>query len=399
MKKGFSMSSLSSRERLLRAIEYQDTDKLPCAFMSFSAMRNKHEDDFYRLCQAELDLGLDSFMFLPYLPRRARPDHPDLRGLPIDFHPDVKTKEWLEKVDGDYDILHKEYLTPGGQLSTSVRLSDDWHHGNHIPFIDDYQIPRSLKPLITEPVELEALQFLLQPPDESVQDFFNLEQQRAATFAAEKGVLLVGGWGAGMDMANWLCGMQGLMMLTITDTNFVENILEMIHQWNMTRMKLVLSGHPDLYIRRSWYEGCDFVVPDFYKRAILPRLKKEVDLAHEHGAKFGYICSSGLNPMLEFHKEAGFDVLIGIDPVQGTHTDLALVKKSYHKDISIWGGVSGAVTVEMGSEDDIKRAIRKAVNELGPQGLILSPVDNITVDEPKTWENINIFIKEWNNYA
>ena len=200
-------------------------------------------------------------------------------------------------------------------------------------------------------------------------------------------------------MADWLCGMQGLMVQAITNTDFVEDLLDMIHQWNMERMHLVLSGHPDLFIRRAWYEGCDFVLPDFYQRVILPRLKKEVDLAHEYGAKFGYICSSGLNPMLDFHKETGFDVLIGIDPVQGTHTDMKLVKSSYDNDISVWGGVSGAVTVELGSEDEIKTAIRKAVDELGPEGLILSPVDNITVDSPKTWENVRTFIKEWQSYA
>jgi uroporphyrinogen-III decarboxylase len=398
-KKGFFMISLSSRERMLRTIEFQNTDRFPCAFMSFSALRNKVNDDFYKLVQAELDLGLDSSMFLPYLPRRSRLDHPDLRGLPVRFHPEVKVKEWQEQVDGDYDILHKEYRTPAGKLYTNVRLSDDWNHGNHIPFIDDYQIPRTSKPLISEPEELEALQFLLQPPDEDTQDYFTKEQQRAAAFSADKGVLLIGGWGVGMDMANWLCGMQGLMMQAIINTDFVEDLLEMIHQWNMERMNLVLSGNPDIYVRRAWYEGCDFVLPDFYQRVILPRLKKEVDLAHEHGVKFGYICSSGLNPMLEFHKEAGFDVLIGVDPVQGSHTDIKLVKKSYDNDISIWGGVSGAVTVEMGSEDEIKTAIRKAVDELGPEGFILSPVDNITIDNPKTWKNVKTFIQEWQSYG
>jgi hypothetical protein len=33
---------------------------------------------------------------------------------------------------------------------------------------------------------------------------------------------------------------------------------------------------------------------------------------------------------------------------------------------------------------------------LGPRGMILSPVDNLTVDEPGTWKNIDIFIDEWN---
>ena len=102
------MSSLTSRERMLRAIESKDVDHIPCAFMSFSALRNRHGDDFYKLCQAEMNLGLDTFLFLPYLPRSARPDHPDLRGLPIHFHPDVVVNEWREEVVGNHDILHKE---------------------------------------------------------------------------------------------------------------------------------------------------------------------------------------------------------------------------------------------------------------------------------------------------
>ena len=32
---------------------------------------------------------------------------------------------------------------------------------------------------------------------------------------------------------------------------------------------------------------------------------------------------------------------------------------------------------------------------LGPDGLILSPVDNITVDAPQTWRNVETFIDEW----
>lgn len=389
------MPSLTSRERMLRAIASKDVDHIPCAFMSFSALRNRQGDDFYKLCQAEIDLGLDTFIFLPYLPRRVRPDHPDLRGLPIRFHPDVVVKEWREKVDGDYDILQKEYETPGGKLSTSVQLSGDWNHGNHVPFIDDYQIPRSLKRLITKPSDLEALQFLLHPPNEEIRKFFVKEQQKASEFAKEKNILLVGGWGVGMDMANWLCGMQELMKLAITEIEFVEELIEMIHQWNLARMELILSGKVDLFIRRAWYEGCDFILPNFYQRVILPRLKKEVELAHEYGAKFGYICSSGLIPMLDLHKEAGFDVLIGIDPIQGTHTDMALVKEAYDDEISIWGGVSGAITVEMGTEDEIKNALLSAVSKLGPKGYILSPVDNITIDHPKTWRNVNFFIDEW----
>jgi len=172
-------------------------------------------------------------------------------------------------------------------------------------------------------------------------------------------------------------------------------LLEMIHQWNKQGMEVVVSVLVDLYIRRGWYEGCDFVTPAFYRRVIAPRIKAEADLAHEHGVKFGYICSSGTRPMLDNYREAGIDVLIGVDPVQGTYTDLPLMKRKLGDAIALWGGVSGAITVELGEEPAVRAAVRHAIETLGPQGFVLSPVDNITVDASRTWENIRIFIAEW----
>jgi uroporphyrinogen-III decarboxylase len=252
-----------------------------------------------------------------------------------------------------------------------------------------------LKPLITEPSDLEALRFLLQPPAE--QDIAAYRRESGAThrFAAQHGVLLAGGWGVALDMANWLCGMQELMMLAVDKPVFVDTLLGMIHAWNVRRMEVVLAGPVDLYIRRAWYEGCDFITPRFYRTHILPRLRVEVALAHDHGARFGYICSSGTVPMLDFYAEAGIDVLIGVDPIQGTYTDMPRMKQRLGQEVALWGGVSAAITVEQGSEQDVREAVRLALHTLGPRGFILSPVDNLTVDAPRTWQNLAILIDEW----
>ena len=389
------MNELSSRERMLRALNLQPVDHVPCCFMSFTALRKRCQEDLYELAKAERAMGLDSMLFIPSAPRPQRPEHPELRGLPVHFHPDVQVEEWREPVPGDFDILHKEYSTPAGNLTTQVRLSEDWPHGNHIPFVDDFQVSRAIKPLIEKPSDLDALRYFLQLPTELDQRQFRLEAQTARAFAEEHGVLLVGGWGVGMDMANWLCGVQNLILLGLDQPEFVTDLLEMIHVWNKLRMKIVLSAPVDLYIRRAWYEGCDFVTPRFFRDSILPRLKAEADLAHAHGAKFGYICSSGTKPLLDFYLQAGIDVLIGIDPIQGTHTNLKLLKETLGKRMCLWGGVSGAITVEIGSEPEVRAAVRNAITTLGPLGLILSPVDNITVDEPRTWQNIEFLIDEW----
>jgi len=384
------MADLTSRERLLRALNLGDVDHIPCCFMSFSALRKRHNEDRYAVARAEQEMGLDPMLFIPTAPRPTRPEHPDLRGLPVRLPADVETREWREG-----DVLHKEYVTPRGNLRTSIRLSEDWPHGDHIPFIDDYQVPRAIESLVREPKDLDALRYMLLPPQDEDVARFRQEAEKAHVFVQEHGVLLAGGWGVGMDMANWLCGMQNLMVLMMEQPAFVDDLLEVIHAWNVQRMEVVLSAGVDLYIRRAWYEGCDFVTPRFYRQSILPRLKAEAELAHARGTKFGVICSSGTKPLLDDYLAAGIDVLIGVDPIQGTYTDMPLMREKLGGRVCLWGGVSGAVTVEMGSEEDVRAAVRHAIQTLGPEGFILSPVDNITVDAPQTWQNVDLLIDEW----
>jgi uroporphyrinogen-III decarboxylase len=391
------MQKLSSRMRMLRALDRQEIDHVPCCFMSFTALRERCDDDMFRLTEAELGMGLDSMLFIPTLPRRERYEHPYLRGLPVQFHPEVEIREWKEG-SPDHTTLHKEYVTPAGSLFCSAHLSDDWPHGDHVPLLDDYQIPRAISPVITGPEDLDALQFLLTPPHREDIAAFENEKQKALQFSEEHGVLLAGGWGVGVDMAFWLCGMQNFMMAMLQQPQYAGQLLEMIHHWNMRRMHVVLSTPVDLYIRRAWYEGCDFVSPRTFKNLVLPFLKAEADLAHEYGARFGYICTSGLDPLLDLLLEAGIDVLIGVDPVQGSYVDMPLIKEKIGGRICLWGGVSGAITVEMGTEGEVRAAVQEAVQTLGPTGFVLSPIDNITVDAPRTWDNLSVFIDEWQKH-
>jgi len=388
-------TALTSRERMLRALNLEPADYVPCCCMSFTALRKRVDEDLYALVEAEQALGLDSMLFLPAASRAERPEHPDLRGLPVRFAPGVETRTWQESGNGGMPILHREFRTPDGVLTTSLQVTEDWLYGGQIPFVTDYRVPRGLKQLVTGPKDLPALAHLLAPPAAADAAAFQREAARARAFASQRGVLLVGGWGVGADMLNWLCGMEQLMTLTHTNPGFVADLFEMVHVWNKRRMELVLSGGPDLYVRRAWYEGCDFIPRQFYRDVVLPRLKAEVDLAHERGAKFGYICTSGLVPMLDYYLAAGIDVLIGIDPVQGTHTNLEKIRAKTAGRMCLWGGVSGAVTVEMGSEHEVRSAVRTALRTLGPQGFILSPVDNLTIDAPKTWGNLDVFLDEW----
>jgi hypothetical protein len=52
----------------------------------------------------------------------------------------------------------------------------------------------------------------------------------------------------------------------------------------------------------------------------------------------------------------------------------------------------------MGTESGVRSAVRHAIETLGPHGFVLSPIDNITVDEPLTWHNLDVFMNEWRRH-
>ncbi|NPV09188.1 MAG: hypothetical protein HPY83_14675 [Anaerolineae bacterium] len=386
----------SSRERLLAAIDRQPVDRVPCAFMSFSALRGRVQDP-YEAVLRELEMGLDGWLLIPSAWRNQRPNHPDLRGLPVRLPPSVRTDLWLERLPGEpFPVFHKEYHTPGGTLTTLVRKTDDWPHGNFVPFVDDYQIPRAIKPLVGGRRDLDALRSVLQPPtEEDVREFYR-EVERARTFRDEHGVMLAGGWGVGADMAGWLCGLENLMLMAMDEPETVDELLGIIAEWNEQRMRVVLEAGVDLYVRRGWYESSDFWSPNLYRRFILPRVKREAELAHSYGARFGYIMTTGLLPLMDSIVEAGVDVNLGLDPLQHGEAPLAAARAALGGKVCLWGGVNGAITVEEGTDEDVRQAVASALQAMqGVSGFILSPVDNVTEITLNAWRNVDTFVATW----
>ena len=389
------MSLPTSRELLLSAISCQTPSRVPCCLMSFRIMRDRCRD-WYEVAEREKEMGLDPMLFVPPAERHERPEHPELRGLPIRFRPEVITREWKNQpADAPYPLLHKSYETPAGVLSTVVRQTGDWPHGDHIPFVDDYQIARAERNLVTATQDLEALRYLLVPPAAEDLAAFRRQAEEARRFTQKRGMLTSGGWGVGADMVSWLCGLENMVYLAADSPEFLEALFEMIGAWNRERMAVILESGVDLYIRRGWYESCQFWSPALYRRFILPHLKREARMAHEAGCKFGYIMTMSTRPLLDMFVEAGIDVLIGIDPSPAAQNDLPLMKEKLRGKICIWGGIDAAHTIELGTAEEVRRETEKALHLMGPDGFILSPVDNVTVDTPQTWSNLRVMIETW----
>jgi uroporphyrinogen decarboxylase len=151
-------------------------------------------------------------------------------------------------------------------------------------------------------------------------------------------------------------------------------------------------------VHYGWYDSTEFWSLKAYKAFLQPRLQKEIELVHKHGAKFGYTMASGAMPLLGTLKEMGIDLLYGVDPVQGGY-DMTRAKREIGDRICLWGGVNSHITLTLGSREDIIRAVKEAISIMGPNGgFILSSVGTMSYPQIPT-ENIEVMIEAWRGAA
>jgi len=388
-----STAKMSSRQRMLAALDRQEPDHAPCSFMLYGGLKSTCRD-YAEFVERQVVLGLDTFVDLPMRPPVVVNDHYNLHGLPVSYDPRVTTTEWIEQRAGEeWPIMVKEYHTPAGALRAEVRQTDDWRWGNHVPFLDDYIVPRSVKFVVGGPEDLPALRYLLTPPKPEEIAAFQRESAPAIAQARRHDLLLTGGWGVGADLVGWVYGLENMMFASYDQPAFLAELLDIIAAWNRRRMEVVLAAGIDLYVKRAWYENLDFWSPASWRRFLYPIMKADVDLAHEHGVRFGYLITSHCMPLLPLFAELGIDVLVGVDPAQW---DLAATKKVLGGKVALWGGVNGHLTVEHGAEPEVRAAVRQAMEMLAPGGgFILSPVDNVREDTPLARANAAALIDEW----
>ncbi len=390
---------MNSRERMLVAIGGGRPDRVPLSFMIFNALRARTAGwrDFVETSSA---MGLDAVVDLAHIQPWGSADHSDAPGPPVHFGGGVSTREWRETPPGGrYAVLHKEYVTPAGTLSAAVSQTDDWPYGDRVPLLNDYVEPRARKFPITSPEDLPALRHLLAEP--TAEDIHSCRGAWKAPrqLAADKGLLLSGGWGVAADACAWLMGLTHGVLAAVDRPEFLEAFLAVVSQWNRRRMEIILEQGVDLFVRRGWYEGTSFWSPALYRRFLLPGLRSEADLAHQAGARFGYIMSVGALQFADILAEAGVDVVIGVEDVQDRGMDLPALKAATQGRPALWGGVNGFVTIEEGTDEAIRAATIGALEALGPAGFILSPVDNIRNTSAEVWRKVGVFIDAWKQHA
>ena len=384
---------MNSRERILNAINHLPVDHVPL-LMRFWSLGGKEDqipfnwrDEVERVEQTTAR-GLDDTILL----------QPPL-GYVEEYVPEVipgvtSHTELLPPEEGsDYPLLKKIYETPQGPLQTVIRVTEDWPHGEEVRLFDDYNLSRLKEPLIKGVADIQRLKYLLGDPTEVQMSAFRQRARYLRRQADRLGVALEGGWVALGDSVMWLCGMERILYGQMDEPEFIDQVLEAVHQWEMRRIECLIQEGIDILVNMAWYETTDFWTPKNWRVMIKPRLRRVIQKAHEHGIKFRYIITKSWQSYRQDFLELGVDCLTGVDPVQDK-LDLAEVKRAIGGRICLMGGVNSAVMLTQWSDDQICQAVDQAIEVLSPGGgFILYPVDAIF--NTQSWKKVEVLIEQW----
>ena len=405
LKGGQMRDRLSSRERLLAAIGHKEPDHVPLWSLWWPDSQLVSFRSSIERTERLLDLGLDDTLRLE-VPHRIPASYihdllseldyvsrtRELAGLS-----GVVTRVWRDvPANSSYSLIHKEYDTPAGTLQQVVKQTDAWPAGLDIPLlggIADQNVSCGVEFVVKSPEDLDKLQYLLQQPTDEQLDDFREYARAVKGFANDRGVLVEGGWIEWGDALLWLLGVEGLIFAQVDDPGFVEQLLDMLWDYENRRLNILLDVGVDVIVHRGWYHETDFFTPANYRRFLKPLLKREIDVVHQAGVLYSYIMTKGFAQHYQDFLELGIDILWGVDPVEG-QADLSEIKTQIGHQVCMWGGLNSHVTLGMGTEKDIREAVRDAVRILAPGGgFVLFPVDQVSKDIPR--ESIETMIDEW----
>ena len=346
-------------------------------------------DDFQRVL-AWRSLGIDDILDV---------------SVPWSIDPEVAWRDSeapAGEMDPRYPVLVRDYATPSGPLRHAVRRTGEaqcpgWVvQPGHVPLVEDFNIPRGVKHAVAGPDDVPKLRHLYAPPDAEAATWFRERMREVKAFADEQAVAVQAWAGFGMDAVVWFTGAEAAVLLAMDAPEAFGELMAIITEADLARAALAASTPGvDMVVARGWYSSTDFWSPRLFDRFVYPYVEAMAGVAHQHGKKFCYVMTTGVETLGPRLADAGTDVLYFVDPVQDA-ISLDTARDLLADRMTLAGGIN-ALTLQCGDPQRIGDEIRRAIECLGPSNrFILHPVDAVFPDTP--WAGVEAMIRAWQQH-
>ncbi len=349
---------MTSKERVLRAVEHKLADRTPITFDAEKEVYNMLCEKLNVQSQKELfdALNVDTWMVLPknFIYPQAEIDKPIKKSI----------WGWQAKVEeysgGTYDEL---FNSP---LAESTNIAD----------IKNYNWP-------TE----DALDFRHFPAETETHK--------------DRAILGVFTWGA-YFLATHIRGMESLMMDFAMNHKYADYLINTISEKSLYFLEKMLQNYGDgIDIVFMADDYCSQQGPLFspaaFKKFVVPYLIKIVDRVHKANKKFLLHVCGAVRPLLPMIIDSGVDML---EPIQVRAQGMQPegLKNDFGNNICFYGGMDLQQVLCKGTTETVKKEAQRLINILGQNsGYVFGPGHTyIQIDAP--FENIMTMYRTANEY-
>lgn len=360
---------MNRRDRVLAAINHQETDFVPYNFHAVASVWKK-VCDYYRF--------KDNHEAIAYIG-----NHIVKIGSDFNYNP------WAKDVG-------QVQLTPsGGPVQTGVDeeggLHTDefgcvWDRTGGLPHPVAYPLADVDGPGLAK--ALEQYQF----PDPHREGRFDQAKQLADRYRGE--VFLFGKLGMVLFERAWsIRGMTQLFTDMAQRPEFVEDLLDRIlYEWDLPIIDQQLAlGVDGFYFADDWGSTTGLMFsPRMWRRFIKPRLAVIYEHCRQAGVVVGQHSDGAVGPLFPDLIEIGLQVF---NPLSPSVMDPLEYKEKYGDVLTFYGGIDVERTLPFGTPEEVRQEIRTRAETLGRGGgYILQSSHTILQDVPM--ENIVAYIEE-----
>jgi uroporphyrinogen decarboxylase len=191
-----------------------------------------------------------------------------------------------------------------------------------------------------------------------------------------------------LEGAWYLRGLENLLLDLAGNLDFAAELLDHTMQHSLALSRELVRMGVDIL----WW-GDDFSVetgplmhPMLFRKLLLPRYARAFSELRglNRGIKIAFHCDGKVEWALDDLIEAGVEI---INPLQPDANDVAAVKRRYGDRLSVWGNVDTRKVMSSGSAAEVVEEVRKVIRTLSPGGGHLLSSNHTIQSTPRALEN------------
>lgn len=346
---------MTSRERVMRAIAHQPTDRIPVDYITRNDVMRKLIDHFGLTDHEALmrKLGVDIRRFSV---RAEPPGFQERTNGVLGGNSQKSGARYIFYGDGSYEDAWGIVFKPSDD-----GLYDEWIRG---PFSDDQELDSFDWPELTcvEPVE-------------SV-------RARLAPYAGEYATLAL------LNYPFKVCwhmrGLENYLCDTLADEDYARELWTRAAKYETERALRFIEAGGDIvgFLGDIAMQDRMMVSVDAWRRIDKPIFAEMIQKikALNPKALVYYHSDGNMEEVIPDLVEIGVDI---IDPIQPESMDVERIKRQYGKGFTLHGTISIQQTLPHGSTDDVRREVEHRMS-LGKDdgGIIIAPSNHVQNDTP-----------------